>query len=99
MLACSCDAKKISAIDINGVFTLYKLTTTNPEVTRKKKLPVVEAEYMNVERKDVWDMKWSDDNPDLFAIMEKTKMYTFRGTTPEEPKLSSACMFYNFSHN
>jgi WD repeat-containing protein 35 len=90
MLACSCDAKRISVIDISGVFTLYKLTTSN-QVTRKKKLPVVEAESMNVERKEVWDMRWSDDNPELFAVMEKTKMYTFRGTTPEEPKLSSAC--------
>jgi WD repeat-containing protein 35 len=91
MLACSCDAKKLSVIDINGVFSLYKLTNTNTEVARKKKLPVVEAESMNVDRKEVWDMKWADDNPDLFAIMEKTKMYTFRGVTPEEPKLSSAC--------
>ena len=28
-------------------------------------------------------MKWADDNPDLFAIMEKTRMYIFRGLDPE----------------
>ena len=27
---------------------------------------------------DVWDMRWSEDDPDLFAMMEKTKMYIFR---------------------
>ena len=42
------------------------------------------------ERKDVWDMRWSDDNPELFALMEKTRMYIFRGLVAEEPVLSSA---------
>lgn len=35
------------------------------------------------ERKDVWDMKWANDNPDLFAMMEKTRMYVFRNLDPE----------------
>lgn len=33
---------------------------------------------MKFERKDVWDMKWASDNPELFAMMEKTRMYIFR---------------------
>ena len=35
------------------------------------------------------------DNPDLFAMMEKTRMYIFRGTDPEEPIISSGqiCTF------
>ena len=37
------------------------------------------------ERKDVWDMCWSEDDPELFALMEKTRMYIFRGLVPEEP--------------
>jgi len=49
------------------------------------------------ERKDVWDMCWADDDPVLFALMEKTRMYVFRGLTAEEPVLSSAyiCSFSN----
>lgn len=35
------------------------------------------------ERKDVWDMKWANDNPNLFAMMEKTRMYVFRNLDPE----------------
>ena len=31
----------------------------------------------------MWGVKWSNDNPDLFAIMEKTRMYIFRGLDPE----------------
>jgi hypothetical protein len=29
---------------------------------------------LNIERKDVWDVKWSEDDPDMFVLMEKTKM-------------------------
>lgn len=28
-------------------------------------------------------MKWAKDNPDLFAVMEKTRMYVFRNLDPE----------------
>ena len=31
----------------------------------------------------MWDLKWAEDNPDLFAMMEKTRMYIFKGTEPE----------------
>lgn len=47
------------------------------------------------DRKDVWDMKWAADNPELFAMMEKTRMYIFRNLEPEEPILSAGyiCCF------
>lgn len=42
-------------------------------------------------------MRWADDNPELFAMMEKTRMYIFRGLDPEEPVTSSAylCSFHD----
>lgn len=53
---------------------------------------------MNIERKDVWDMIWSSDDPDMFAIMEKTKLVVFQNETPEDPVVSSAylCTFEQF---
>ena len=52
-------------------------------------------ELSKFERKDVWTMKWASDNPELIAIMEKTRMYILRGLEPEEPILSSGyiCSF------
>ena len=38
-----------------------------------------------IERKDVWAMCWAKDNPQLLALMEKTRMYVLRGADPEEP--------------
>ena len=53
------------------------------------------SSVMKFERKDVWDMKWAEDNPELFAMMEKTRMYIFRNMEPEEPILSAGyiCSF------
>ena len=36
---------------------------------------------------DTWDMMWASDNPKLFAVMEKARMYIFRDLDPEEPVL------------
>ena len=41
------------------------------------------GQRLPLERKEVWNLSWSDDNADLFAIMEKTRMYIFRGIDPE----------------
>ena len=32
------------------------------------------GELMKFERRDVWDVLWSEDSPDLFAMMEKSRM-------------------------
>ena len=44
-------------------------------------------------------MMWAKDNPELLAMMEKSRMYVFRGTSPEEPVQSSCylCKFENLS--
>lgn len=41
------------------------------------------GKQLPLERKDVWDLCWADDNPNMFAMMEKTRMYIFRGLDPE----------------
>lgn len=45
------------------------------------------GEHLPFERKDCWSMLWAEDYPDLWCLMEKTRMYIFRGTDPEEPVL------------
>ena len=82
-IAINSDSARISVIDINGVFTLYKLEAGEQKGYK--------TEQQAIERKDVWDMRWSSDNPDPFAILEKQRMYVFRDLDPEEPVLSSAC--------
>ncbi|BES89664.1 WD repeat-containing protein 35-like [Nesidiocoris tenuis] len=64
--------KRLAVINSTGVLTLFDLETGSGDTGR-------------TERRDVWDMMWACDNPDLIAIMEKTRMYIIRGTEPEEP--------------
>lgn len=50
------------------------------------------GQRLSLERKEVWDFSWSTDTPDLFAIMEKTRMYIFRGTDPEVRMSDQDCL-------
>lgn len=36
----------------------------------------------------------SEDNPEFFVIMEKTKMYVFKNTEPEDPVPNSGCKVF-----
>lgn len=38
-----------------------------------------------LERKDVWAVCWAKDNPQSLVLMEKARMYVFKGPYPEEP--------------
>ena len=88
----NCTSTTLSVIDIIGVLTFYNMP--KPE---NWSLHPNQGDCLAFERKDVWDMKWASDNEELFAMMEKTRMYIFRGLDPEEPILSSAniCAFSN----
>eukprot|EP01012_Entosiphon_sulcatum_P034864 TRINITY_DN4426_c0_g1_i1.p1 TRINITY_DN4426_c0_g1~~TRINITY_DN4426_c0_g1_i1.p1 ORF type:complete len:1254 (+),score=336.39 TRINITY_DN4426_c0_g1_i1:198-3764(+) len=89
-LALNCTSTRLSVIDINGALSFYRIG--GPETFSNSPKP---GERLNFERKDVWGMQWASDNEELFAMMEKTRMYIFRGLDPEEPVLSSAylCAF------
>jgi WD repeat-containing protein 35 len=90
VIAVNCDGTRMSVIDINGLLTLY-----NIEIKPGGGVQQETGQQLEFERKDVWNMRWASDNPDLFAIMEKTRMYIVRGLQPEEPVLSNAyiCAF------
>ncbi|KAJ3153524.1 WD repeat-containing protein 35 [Geranomyces variabilis] len=91
----NCSSTRLAILDVTGVLKLFELSKGDSGA-----LPAAAAagavggmvggkteggNLLNFERKDVWDFKWADDNPELFAIMEKTRMYVFRNLDPEEP--------------
>ena len=93
VMAVNCSSTKMGVIDANGNFSLYDIAF-EPSNFLARETSVLDAKFV---RKGTWDMHWSDDDPDLFALMERTRMYIFRGTEPEEPVLSSGyiCKFRN----
>lgn len=76
-MAINCNSSKAALIDCNGVLTTLSL--------REGESDEQAALEGRIERKDVWAICWAKDNPQLLAIMEKTRMYILRGADPEEP--------------
>ncbi|XP_034481255.1 WD repeat-containing protein 35 [Drosophila innubila] len=74
-IAINCNSTRAAIIDHVGVMTLLELDDNRE----------TQLNFSRVERKDVWAVSWAKDNPLLLALMEKTRMYIFRGNDPEEP--------------
>ena len=64
----------MAIIDTAGLLTFFDFETVTGGT---------EGQAVKFERKDVWDMKWAEDNSDQFAMIEKTKLYIFRGLEAE----------------
>lgn len=71
------NSTRAAIIDSSGVLSTIDLVDS-----REKS---ASSNVGRIERKDVWAMCWAKDNPQLLALMEKTRMYVLRGTDPEEP--------------
>ncbi|KAJ3332051.1 WD repeat-containing protein 35 [Blyttiomyces sp. JEL0837] len=93
IVSLNCNSTRLAMLDGTGVLKLFEMTKKSSLImTPNGGLVGVtgsggseEGKLLDFERKDVWDLKWAHDNPDLFAIMEKTRMYIFRNVDPEEP--------------
>ncbi|KAA0197686.1 hypothetical protein HAZT_HAZT001209 [Hyalella azteca] len=88
-LALNSDSTKLAVIDITGLMTLMDLEVKSGPSSEGQ------GQILKFERKDVWDICWASDNPEMFALMEKTKMCIFRNMDAEQPMPSSGylCSF------
>ena len=67
------DSTRLAVIhDLNGLLSIYEVNNQGGTI-------------MDFEKKEVWDVKWAEDQPNSFVCMEKCRMYTVKGTEPEEP--------------
>ncbi|KRT79898.1 hypothetical protein AMK59_8174 [Oryctes borbonicus] len=86
-MAINCNSTRLSVIDVAGVLTVIEIADGGSKQNGTRQSTTMENDKL--ERKDVWAMCWAADNPQLLAIMEKTRMYIFKGNNPEEPIASS----------
>ena len=109
VLSINCDSTRLAIVDANGVLRLLDLTVGGNGMGFEEEAASSsssssrsaargggrKAPFTKIERKDVWAVMWAEDNPTMFAIMEKTKMYIFRDTKPEAAVVSSGylCQF------
>lgn len=89
-MAINCNSTRAAVIDSTGLLQAIDLVDS-------RELSAGSMRIGRIERKDVWTMCWAKDNPQLLAIMEKTRMYVFRGADPEEPISCSGyiCDFFD----
>ncbi len=80
-LKLNCDGTKFSIIDINGIVSFYDLTCDSDGSGVGQHLPL--------EKKEVWSIIWSVDNPSICAMMEKNRLIVMKDFESEEPILSA----------
>ena len=87
-IAINCNSTRAAIVDLTGLLTTIDLNDYTSKASDN-------LSSGRIERKDVWSVCWAKDNPQLLAIMEKTRMYIFKGCDPEEPISSSGyiCSF------
>ncbi|KAF4730934.1 WD repeat domain 35, partial [Perkinsus olseni] len=86
------DATRLSIIDVEGCLHVFEL----PNHTEGSSTVILVNAVSRGDRRDIWQSEWSADQPDLLAIMEKSRMYILRSMKPEEPVTSEAYI-YGFS--
>jgi WD repeat-containing protein 35 len=77
----NCDGSKFSIIDINGVLSFYDMEAIAPGSRST-------GYHLSQERKEVWSVVWSSDNPHMCALMEKNRLYVLNNFEADEPILS-----------
>ncbi|VDK78943.1 unnamed protein product [Dibothriocephalus latus] len=81
------DASILGLIDEHGMLTLHEVPDGQDENTASQKDQVSFDSFL---RKDVWDLKFSEDDSKMFVAMEKTKMFIFHGVEAEPAVQTSA---------
>lgn len=76
----NCDGSRFSIIDINGILSFFDITDTTDSPS---------GTHLQNERKEVWSVVWSSDNPTLCALMEKNRLFVLKNFEAEEPILSA----------
>lgn len=84
-MAINCDSTRAGIIDYQGMLRLLELAPSKDRNKLDQDSKSKDEDVSKFERKDAWAMCWAQDNPRLLAILEKSRMYVFRGLEPEEP--------------
>lgn len=84
----NCTSSHLGYVDFNGAFTILDLeakASQDEEKTDKSAIGEYFGRKLNVEKRDVWDILWAEDNDEMICIMEKDKLTVFHGEDSEEP--------------
>ena len=84
----NCDSTRLAVIDMNGALSIADLTAAAREDGGATMLPF--------ERRDAWDLKWSAEDADSFAVMEKTRLNMYSNYEAEEQQIASSAYLADY---
>ena len=88
----NCNSNRLAVVDVAGNLSVLDLDarlTEGEEKDDRISLGSLYGKRLSIERKDIWDVRWAEDNEEMLCVMEKSKLVVFRGETGEEPVVSS----------
>eukprot|EP01015_Nassula_variabilis_P001172 TRINITY_DN10637_c0_g1_i1.p2 TRINITY_DN10637_c0_g1~~TRINITY_DN10637_c0_g1_i1.p2 ORF type:complete len:126 (+),score=25.77 TRINITY_DN10637_c0_g1_i1:64-441(+) len=56
LMGLNCNSTRLSVVDVNGILTFWEFTAQG-------------FTQLNFEKRDVWEMKWADDDPLQFCLL------------------------------
>nr|CCC90607.1 unnamed protein product [Trypanosoma congolense IL3000] len=89
-ISVNCNSTRLVMIDVIGVVRMFCFDPSLISMAANKIEP-----QPGFERKDVWNLQWAQDDPQMLVLMERSRMYIYHGTEGEEPITCSAhiCKF------
>ncbi|RHW72332.1 putative intraflagellar transport protein D4 [Trypanosoma brucei equiperdum] len=79
-IAVNCNSTRLVLIDVVGVMRIFHIDPTTMSLAPSKLVP-----QPGFERKDVWNVQWAQDDPEMLAVMERSRLHIYHGTESEEP--------------
>jgi len=70
-LSLNSDSTRVSIIDREGMMTVNDIEN--------------DGKVYGEEKKEIWSVVWSKDNPEMMAYMEKNRLHIIRGNDKEDP--------------
>jgi len=86
MMNLNCDASRIAVVDNQGILSILSVNNQGGTI-------------LNFERKDCWFVIFSEDNPEAFACMEKSRIHVVNDVEAQEPVSTDGyiCSFVDLS--
>lgn len=81
LMEINCNSSRIAIVDMNGTLSFFDMDNHGG------------GTGVEFEKNDVWQIKWSEDDPYHLAYMEKSRLYTLKNLETEEPTQTEGYIF------
>jgi len=81
LMEINCTSTRIAIVDMNGTLSFFEMDSQGG------------GSVLDFERHEVWQIKWSEDDPLHLAFMEKSRLHTLKDREPEEPVQTEGYIF------